>query len=108
MKNETLVEILGLLINKSEFNNGNPPLKIGENYFVRTVTNYMVGKLEEIVGGFLVFSSASWIPDTGRFMDFLKIGEAKEVEPVSGLYRVAIGSIVDVFEWKHNLPDKQK
>jgi len=84
------------------------PVNIGEKYFVRTVTHYMVGKLEEVKGGFLVFGSASWIADTGRFADFLKEGEPNEVEPVEGLYRVAIASVVDIFDFPHKLPDRQK
>lgn len=84
------------------------PLAIGSKYFVRTVTNYVVGKLEEIRGGFLVFSEASWIADTGRFSNFLATGEADEVEPVKGLYRVAINAVVDIFDWKHTLPKTQK
>ena len=84
------------------------PFKVGEKYFVRTVTHYMLGKLEEITGNFLVFSSASWIADTGRFADFLSNGKADEVEPVKGLYRLSVGSIVDAFDWEHNLPKEQK
>lgn len=107
MKNETIMELLGLLLNKSETND-ELPLEIGEKYFVRTVTHYMVGELKEIIGDFLVFSNASWIADTGRFADFLEKGEANEVEPVKGLYRIAITSIVDVFDFEHPLPKKQK
>lgn len=82
--------------------------KVGEQYFIRSVTHYAVGKLEEITGGFLIFSSASWIADTGRFSDFLKSGVADEVEPIPGLYRLAIGSIVDAFDFNHVLPTEQK
>jgi len=87
---------------------GDVPFKIGEKYFIRTVTHYMVGKLQEITGGFLVFSDASWIADTGRFADFLNNGTPNEVEPVKGLYRVAIGAVVDGFDWTHELPKVQK
>lgn len=107
MQKETIVELLSLLLEK-ESGGSKLPVEIGEKYFVRTVTHYVVGKLEEISGGFLVFSSASWIADTGRFTNFLTTGEASEVEPVPGLYRVAIGSVVDIFDWQHDLPKKQK
>lgn len=108
MQKETTVELLGLLLDKKESGGSKLPVEIGEKYFVRTVTHYVVGKLEEITGGFLVFSSAAWVADTGRFTDFLNTGEANEVEPVKGLYRVAVGSVVDIFDWQHDLPKKQK
>ncbi len=33
--------------------------KVGEKYFIRMVTHYMTGKLEEEVDGFLIFSNAA-------------------------------------------------
>ena len=108
MKKEILLELLGLALESKTESNGELPFKVGEKYFVRCVTHYMVGKLEEITGGFLVFSHASWIAGTGRVADFLKTGKANEIEPVEGLYRVAIGSIVDAFDWKHELFNAQK
>jgi len=108
MQKETVLELLGLLLEKKDSSGTELPVKIGEKYFVRMVTHYMVGKLEEITGGFMVFSSASWVADTGRFADFLANGEPNEVEPVKGLYRVAVGSVVDIFDWQHDLPKKQK
>lgn len=107
MKVEDLISLIGI-INKDDKTSTDLPFEIGEKYFIRTVTHYMVGKLEEIKGGFLIFSSSSWIADTGRFNEFLKTGEASEVEPVKGLYRVAIGAIVDAFEFNHTLPTSTK
>ena len=108
MQKETVLELLSLLLEKKDSSGSELPVKISEKYFVRTVTHYVVGNLEEITGGFLVFSSASWVADTGRFTDFLATGEAAEIEPVKGLYRVAVGSVVDIFDWQHDLPKKQK
>lgn len=105
---DKLALIKALIDDNTSLSNDSLPVSIGEKYFVRTVTHYMVGKLEEVRGGFLVFSNASWIADTGRFADFLKEGEANEVEPVKGLYRIAIGSVVDIFDFPHTLPSKQK
>ncbi len=108
MKEKTVEKLLEWAMESETKTGTDLPFKIGEKYFVRTVTHYMVGKLEEITGNFMVFSNASWIADTGRFADFLKTGEASEVEPVIGLYRLAVGSVVDVFDFEHTLPKSQK
>ncbi len=108
MNSKLIEKLLTLAVSDEKETSSELPFKIGEKYFVRTVTHYMVGKLEEITGGFLVFSSASWIADTGRFSEFLKSGEPNEVEPVRGLYRLTVGSIVDAFDWEHALPTKVK
>lgn len=80
---------------------------VGKKLFMRTVTYHMVGKVEKIVGHFLVLSDASWIPDSGRFMNFIKEGTLDEVEPVGEAY-VNYEAITDFFPWKHSLPNKQK
>jgi len=81
----------------------------GEKWFFRTVTNYLVGKVEKRVGKFLVLKQASWIGDTKRFSDFIKKGvsENVEVEPV-GMAMLNMDSIVDAFPWTHKLPTKQQ
>ena len=81
---------------------------IGENVFIRTVTMYHTGKVVAVSDKFVTLSDAAWIADTGRFSDALKTGNLSEVEPVEGLVRVSLGAIVDVFEWKHELPRIQK
>ena len=86
----------------------------GEKLLIRTVTNYLVGEVvaTKDVGNtsFVVLKDASWIGNTGRFHDALKdgFGSSAEIEPVPGLARVNIGSIVDFFEWNHDLPTKQQ
>lgn len=80
---------------------------IGKKFFIRTVTYHLVGKIENIVGEFFVLSTASWIGDSGRFMNAIKEGELQEVEPV-GPALVNYKSITDMFPWKHKLPTKQK
>lgn len=109
MDKNTKLELISLLLSvECKDSKENVPFKVGEKYFIRTVTNYIVGKLEEITPEFFVFSSASWVADTGRFSNFLEKGEANEVEPVKGLYRIGRGSIVDGFDWNHKLPLEQK
>jgi hypothetical protein len=80
---------------------------IGMNLFIRTVTYHSVGQVVGIVDGFLVLAGASWVADSGRFMNALRDGTLNEVEPVGGML-VAVSAIVDIFPWKHSLPTVQK
>ena len=80
---------------------------IGNKVFIRTVTYYLTGKIEKIVGPLLVLSNAAWIADSGRFMNAIKDGTLSEVEPVGDAF-VSLNAIVDMFPWKHKLPDTQK
>ena len=80
---------------------------IGEKLFIRTVTYHIVGKCYKIVGNIMFLKDASWIADSGRFMNFIKEGILNEVEPI-GDWFVNIEAIVDGGIWKHELPNKQK
>ena len=58
---------------------------IGKCYFIRTATDYWVGRLVAIQGPFaFTLEEASWIADTGRLSEFMAKGSATEmeVEPV--------------------------
>lgn len=81
--------------------------KKGEKVFIRTVTHYLTGRVVEQRGGFVFLEDAAWIADTGRFHDALKFGKFNEVEPALTPVRVSLGSIVDVYEWSHELPTTQ-
>lgn len=80
-------------------------MTIGKNYFIRTVTHYLLGTYLGSVNGFARMSGASWVADTGRFSEFLSTGKVNEVEycetetPVS----VNLGSVIDIWPWKHSL-----
>ena len=81
---------------------------IGNSFFFRTVTYHVVGRVKKrIFGSFLELESASWVADSGRFMNAIKDGELDEVEPVGTAY-VNIDSVTDFYPWKHALPVKQK
>lgn len=80
---------------------------VGKNWFIRTVTYHLIGKINKIFGNFAVMEQASWIPDSGRFMDAIKNGALSEVEPV-GEAIVNLSSVTDFFPWKHKLPTEQK
>ena len=81
---------------------------IGEKVFIRTVTYHLTGRIVKIVGKFLTLADAAWIADDGRFMDCIQNGKLNEVEPVKCEVRVNLGSIIDVYEWAHDLPRCQK
>lgn len=80
---------------------------VGKKFYFRTVTYHQVGKVEKIIGRIVELSGASWIPDSGRFMQTIKDGELDEIEPV-GMAFVNLKTVVDFFPWKHELPNKQK
>ena len=88
--------------------------ELKKNYLIRTVTHIQVGKLVAVTDKELVLEKASWIADTGRFMNALKDGIEKqadsEIEPFLEKSRVIIsrGSIIDAVIYSHDLPTKQK
>jgi hypothetical protein len=82
---------------------------IGEKFYFRTVTYACVGEIKKVVGRFVQLKNASWIADTGRFSDFIKIGPqtSSEIEPVGEQF-LNMDTVVDFFPWKHSLPSKQQ
>lgn len=80
----------------------------GKQYFIRTATYHVVGRLDKIYTEELVLSSASWIADSGRFHQALKTGEFSEIEPFVNDVIVSRGGIIDATEWTHALPTKVK
>ena len=80
---------------------------IGKQFFFRTVTYHLVGKVTKRIGHFLQLENASWIADSGRFMNAIKEGTLSEVEPVGAAF-INIESVTDFFPWKHKLPKEQK
>jgi hypothetical protein len=86
------------------------PYRVGENYFIRTVTFHYTGKLKEVYPLELVLSDAAWIPDDGRFADALKTGIFNEVEPYPIEEDVIIGrgALIDATVLNAPLPKDQK
>ena len=80
---------------------------IGRKYYFRTVTYHQVGRVVGIVGDFVELEDASWIGDSGRWMQAIKDGKLNEVEP-TGTFFVNITTIVDFTPWNHDLPTVQK
>lgn len=80
---------------------------VGKKWFFRTVTYHLVGKVIKTFGNFLHLEDASWIADSGRFMQFIKDGTLNEVEPVGECF-INLDSVTDFFPWRHKLPKDQK
>ena len=80
---------------------------VGDKYYFRTVTYHLVGEVKKIVGRFAYLKSASWVADSGRFMNAIKDGTLDEVEPVGDAF-VNLDAVTDFFPWKHTLPNDQK
>jgi hypothetical protein len=87
------------------------PLPIGKSVIVRSVTHYYTGRLARVAGGFLILENAAWIADAGRWATTLEQGveSLKEIEPFPvGEVFVALGGVIDIAEWQHELPREQK
>ena len=80
---------------------------VGGKYYFRTVTYHSVGEVKKIVGRFAQLKNASWVADSGRFMNAIKEGVLNEVEPVGTAF-VNLDTVVDFFPWTHKLPSDQK
>ena len=80
---------------------------VGSKFFFRTVTYHLVGEVKKIVGRFAFLKDASWVADSGRFMEAIKNGTLNEVEPVGDAF-VNLDTVVDFFPWKNKLPKEQK
>lgn len=79
----------------------------GKSFFIRTVTYHLVGKVVKQDKNFLLLKDASWVADSGRFMNAIKNGKLDEVEPVGDAI-VNMNAITDAFPWNHALPTEQK
>lgn len=81
---------------------------IGSCVFIRTVTVYHVGRVVDVVDGFVRLADASWVADTGRWSKALASGVLSEVERFQDDVFVSVGAIVDVTLWSHDLPTVTK
>lgn len=83
-------------------------LKVGEKYFVRSVTHYYTGKLLDVTDADIVLGDAAWIADTGRFAEALKTGKFNEVEPFPDQVVINRDGLIDISPWPHSLPREVK
>lgn len=85
------------------------PYKVGEKYFIRTVTMYYTGQLIRITAQELVLKDCAWIADTGYLSEALKTGVFNEIEPFpDGEVIVPRGGIIDASVFNHKLPREKK
>ena len=82
------------------------PWRIGENYFIRTITHHYTGKLIAVFDREFVLSEAAWIADDGRFSEALMTGKFKEVEvyPKNSEVILLRDNILDAVIFIHTLP----
>ena len=82
------------------------PLQVGQNVFIRTVTNFYTGTIVELTEHEVVLQDAAWIAETKRFSESMQTGEFSEVEPYpDGIFvSVGRGAIIDASTWTHPLP----
>jgi hypothetical protein len=102
-----LCEILGTgVLDKAESN-----VKWNDRaVIIRTVTHYYVGKLIGENDKWLFLTDCSWIADTGRWSTALSTGSLNEVEPYpsDSVVQISIGAVVDLSDWKHEIPRSVK
>lgn len=86
------------------------PWKLGKNYFIRTVTHHLTGRLVQVTEQELVLEDAAWIADDGRFTQAVANGEFDEVElfPSGQEVIVGRGSVIDAVCFDKPLPRSQK
>jgi hypothetical protein len=79
--------------------------QIGQNYFIRTVTYHLLGRLVKVTDKELVLVDASWVASSGRFSEALVTGQVSENEPFPDNEPVIIGrgSITDAVRWTKSL-----
>lgn len=82
--------------------------KVGTTYLFRTVSFFLIGKVEAQDETFLRFKTALLVADTGRYINTIAKGELSEIESINARTFLNIESIVDATEWKHPIPKKQK
>ncbi len=80
---------------------------IGKCFYFRTVTYHQVGRVVKQIGDLVQLEDASWIADSGRFMQAIVNGVLDEIEPVGTIF-VNIKAVVDICPWVHDLPKEQK
>jgi hypothetical protein len=80
-------------------------LEVGQNYFVRTVTDYWIGRLVSVDAPYTVtLVDLAWVANTGRLHIFVRDGAAPgmEIEPYPDGHEQAIHWLT-ISPWPHAL-----
>lgn len=85
-------------------------IKVGKNYFVRTVTHHYVGCCVEVSEDEVALDNASWVADDGHFSDAMGVGSLLSVSPYPKEMVVTLNrsSFIDSVEWPYPLPTKDE
>lgn len=83
-------------------------IQVGQKYLIRTPTVYHLGEVVRVTSTEVVLNTCSWIADTGRFNECLKLGTYKECEPMGDGVIVPRCNISDMSPWNHALPTVPK
>jgi hypothetical protein len=76
----------------------------GENCFVRTVTDYWLGRIVSIDGpNTVTLTDFAWIPTTGRLGEFLRKGKAENMEVEAAPDGMTIQATGSILSWPHPL-----
>ena len=81
---------------------------LGEKVFIRTVTNYFLGLVQQVTATSVTLLNASWVADTGLFSEALEKGTLNEVEPYVDDVVISRTAIIDHTAWRHSLPKERK
>lgn len=105
-----LKELRCLLGNASGDCQRRPPMPVGKTVFIRTVTHHLMGTVKASYEEEVELVDAAWIADDGRFMEAMKIGDFKEVEPYPDGQPVYVnrGSVIDWTPTSLKTPRVQK
>ena len=104
---ETYEKIKGQLLEEEQCDISELDDLIGKKFFFRTVTYHLIGEVTARIGMILKLQKASWVADSGRFMNAIKEGTLNEVEPVGVAY-INLNTVTDFFPWTHKLSMVQK
>jgi len=87
-----------------------PCYEPGKCYFFQTVTAYYTGRLIRETASDYFVNEAAWIPDTGRYSDFMRTGIPSECEPFPATMEVRIpkGGMIESCAWPYPLPREVK
>jgi len=91
MNDETILLAVRVAKALAEKPCGTSHWQIGKNYFIRTVTHHLTGRLIDITEHELWLEDAAWIADDGRFAPAIEKGEFNEIEPFPSGRKVAVG-----------------
>lgn len=81
------------------------PYRIGQSYFVRTLTYHYTGRIVRVTDKELVLSESAWIPESGRWAECLRTGVVEKCEPTpDDVLAIVPRDGSASYEWKHPLP----